>query len=358
MVLRKHFHNLLKLLSEPLSGFELAEAGCLPPVLHISNIASLMYPDSENLQKGFQTILKSLINKEILPVITVEEYVNLSIEQERQGDTKNYLESIPEGHLPPMTATALAHGEEDLLPSDAELNPEQWRMFLIRRDDFKKWLKIEGEWPLPNENRLSRWWADTLYSKNVDTSRVDAPVFAENIFKKEGQMWTLRFDGVKTHLRNLKGLQYISYLLGSPYQEYHIAELVRAAGDPSKKFLSVSSGEVSTKKTIANYRKKLKDLLAELAEAKRTNDSLLEQELLREKKMVEKEIKKALGIGGRLKKNPYETSRQANAVSEAITRSMRAIEENHPSLWKHLSNTINRGEYLSYTPEKQISWIT
>jgi hypothetical protein len=257
-----------------------------------------------------------------------------------------------------MTLTAVAHADADLLPSDAELKPEQRRMFLIERDDFKKCLETEGDWPLPRENLLSRWWSDIPSDKKVDTFGVGATVSAENIFKKEGQMWTLRFGGIETHLKHSKGLLYISYLLGSPYQEYHVAELVRAAGDPAEKVLNFSSGEVSSKETIANYRKRLLLIRTELKDASDKGDSLLKKELKEEKLALEKQLLQALGMRGKLKKNPDETKRQANAVSEAISRSFKTIDKIHPTFWRHLFNAINRGEYLSYTPETDISWIT
>jgi hypothetical protein len=59
-----------------------------------------------------------------------------------------------------------------------------------------------------------------------------------------------------------------------------------------------------------------------------------------------------------LKKNPDETRRQAKAVSEAISRTLKVIDKNHPALWRHLFNSINRGEYLSYTPDTETSWVT
>jgi hypothetical protein len=129
-------------------------------------------------------VLKGLINNDILPAITVEEYINSTIEHERQRDATNYMESLPPSHLPPITAIALGHQSTDLLPGNAELNPKKWRMYLIRRDDFKKWLETEGEWPLPRENLLSRWWPDTSSDKKVDSSGVGATVPAENTLKK------------------------------------------------------------------------------------------------------------------------------------------------------------------------------
>lgn len=194
--------------------------------------------------------------------------------------------------------------------------------------------------------------------RKVSVSNLSSIVTEENIFRKEGQMWALQYGGWETYLKHSKGLLYISYLLGSPSQEYHVAEIVKAAENPQQDFLAFSSGDISTKETIGNYRKRLTDIRTELADAKRTGDPLLAQELLQDKEALEKQIVQAVGMGGKLKKNPDETRRQAKAVSSAIARSLKVIGKNHPPLWQHLFNAINRGEYLSYTPEIDITWIT
>jgi hypothetical protein len=180
---------------------------------------------------------------------------------------------------------------------------------------------------------------------------------AQNVFKKEGQMWTLSYDGILKYLKHAKGLIYISYLLGSPHREYHVTELVKAAEDPEREFLYFSSGKISTKETIDNYRNRLKEINSELKISEDSGDHLLERELKIEKEALEEQLLKAVGIGGRLRKHPDEIRRHANAVSEAISRSMNTISKINPALWKHLLNTVNRGEFLSYTPEKHTSWI-
>jgi hypothetical protein len=181
---------------------------------------------------------------------------------------------------------------------------------------------------------------------------------AQNVFMKDGQMWSLSYEGTLKHFKPAKGLIYISYLLGSPHQEFHVTELAKAAENPEVEFLSFSSGEISTKETIADYRKRLKQIPGELKAAEDSGESILVKELQGEKEALEEQLKEALGMGGHLKKHPDEISRLAKAVSQAISRSLTTISKYHPSLWKHLFNAITPGEYLSYTPEKDISWTT
>jgi hypothetical protein len=51
---------------------------------------------------------------------------------------------------------------------------------------------------------------------------------AENLFGKQGEYWTIAFDGNVTHVRDTKGLRYIAALLDRPGVRVHAREL-RAA---------------------------------------------------------------------------------------------------------------------------------
>jgi len=132
-----------------------------------------------------------------------------------------------------------------------------------------------GQLLLLSENTsLSFEWEtlETLIAEEDRRQAIDAAaackvVTKENIFRREGQMWTVCYKGVTKHFKHSKGLLYISYLLGSPFQEFHVSELVKAFENPKREVLSFSSGEVSPKQTIANYRKRLSTIIAELKDA-------------------------------------------------------------------------------------------
>lgn len=205
-------------------------------------------------------------------------------------------------------------------------------------------------------------------------------ILKDNIFRRVGPVWMLRYDGKTINLNHLKGLLYISYLLGSPYQEYHVAELIWSEelrvsetslydklrtdelssheNPRCDKRLSLGSGKISTPETIQNYKNRIREIDNELLKVEQNNDSFWKQKLIEEKKIIAKELRQTFGGGGRLRDFSDETKKQAKAVSEAIRRSMKKIQTNHPSLWRHLYSTINSGEILSYTPDTDTSWIT
>ena len=51
---------------------------------------------------------------------------------------------------------------------------------------------------------------------------------ARPVFRREGEIWTIGYEGETFRLRDVKGLRYIAFLLGSPGRETHAVELAQA----------------------------------------------------------------------------------------------------------------------------------
>ena len=53
-----------------------------------------------------------------------------------------------------------------------------------------------------------------------------AAVVSSNVFRREGDYWSVIFDGHTVHVRDLKGMRYLARLLADPGREYHVLDLV------------------------------------------------------------------------------------------------------------------------------------
>lgn len=51
-----------------------------------------------------------------------------------------------------------------------------------------------------------------------------------NVFRREGEYWTVEFQGAVLRLRDGKGLQYLAYLLHHPGEQFSALELSRRVG--------------------------------------------------------------------------------------------------------------------------------
>ena len=61
-----------------------------------------------------------------------------------------------------------------------------------------------------------------------DDALDEQPVVGVNVFRREGDYWTVIFDGHTVRVRDLKGMRYLARLLADPGREYHVLDLVAA----------------------------------------------------------------------------------------------------------------------------------
>jgi hypothetical protein len=205
-VLQQHIHNYLRLSDNPLNIKDLAEAKCLPPALHIKNITLLFHPDSSNLQKIMEGILKVKIENDIIHPLSIDEFLNTIKKWENTREPQGFKKLTDPGKLPTLTSTAIGYGSKDLV---------------IHKDEMKRWLEYEGDWPLSENNLLSRWWTNN-YKDNPDTPK--------RIIKREDKSWRIYFDGDNARLDTPMAVKYISVALNNPRKEFtysHIVENVQ-----------------------------------------------------------------------------------------------------------------------------------
>lgn len=207
---------------------------------------------------------------------------------------------------------------------------------------------------------------------------------SRDMFRREGDYWTICFEGRRFHLKDLKGLTYIAFLLGSPEREFHAFELLRAPlGDlglefpqaasvegcaptvrsrsPDTRFLSAISGdagEALDSKAKLAYRRRLEELESELAQAKQSGDIPKAVELEEEYDTLTRELARAIGLGGRDRRMGSVAERARLNVTRAIRAAIEKIMQRQPDLGRFLSNAIRTGTFCSYRPptESRDSW--
>ena len=66
--------------------------------------------------------------------------------------------------------------------------------------------------------------ADVAHGDALD----EQPAASINVFRREGDYWTVIFDQDTVRVRDLKGMHYLARLLADPGREYHVLDLVAA----------------------------------------------------------------------------------------------------------------------------------
>jgi hypothetical protein len=190
----------------------------------------------------------------------------------------------------------------------------------------------------------------------------------ENVFHREGDFWTLKYEGQVLRLRHGNGLVFVAYLLKHPNQEVHVVQLTNllAGPNPGKSvYLSrserqqlgmhISKGADSSplldSSAKAAYRLRMQELRDELHEAKSFNDVGRVEKAEEELEFLEAEISRAVGLGGRDRKHATETQRARVNVTNAIRALTAKIANDHQSLARYLRLTICTGYFCSYSPD-------
>jgi TolB-like protein/tetratricopeptide (TPR) repeat protein len=171
-----------------------------------------------------------------------------------------------------------------------------------------------------------------------------------NSFVREGNVWSIAYDGMGARLVELKGFHDIARLLVHPNESVHCLELSGAA------LASDSGQEVLDSQARREYRRQIEELQAELEQAESDNDAARSDRARLELDAVIEELAKATGLGGRSRKMGDQAERARTAVTWRIRSAIKKIAAAHPRLGQHLSNSIRTGNFCVYLPEIATEW--
>ncbi len=194
----------------------------------------------------------------------------------------------------------------------------------------------------------------------------DAPRAAS--LKREGEYWSLGFDGSSMRLKDRKGLSHLAELLSHPGREFHALDLVRrieklppdATGGPAPDADAASivsdsdSGEHLDAQARADYQARLEEIVPELEEAEANGDA--RAEILRaEVEAITAELAGAYGLAGRERRSGSVAERARVNVTRALRSVLKKIAEEDPGLGRYLETTISTGIFCSYEPDPRFA---
>jgi tetratricopeptide (TPR) repeat protein len=178
-----------------------------------------------------------------------------------------------------------------------------------------------------------------------------------NVFRRDGDVWTVAFHGRSVPLRDAKGLRDLAVLLAAPGQEVLATDL--AAGASSQTAAAVGAlgaDPVLDDRARAAYRTRLADLDDELATADAHHDLERSARLAAERDALIDELARATGLGGRRRRLGDTTERARTTVTARIRDAIRRIEQAHPELGQHLRASIVTGTRCAYRPAETVWW--
>lgn len=199
----------------------------------------------------------------------------------------------------------------------------------------------------------------------------------ESVFSRQGDYWTIQYQGQIARLKTTRGLHCLATLLGQPEREFHVNELIAAVGN--EQFAAVEplasstskedgsqmrttcfpdAGPILDARAKVEYARRVADLRGELEDANRLNDPERAARARQEMEDIADQLAVAAGLGGRDRRAGSQTERARSTVTKRIKSSVNKIAETMPALGLHLADRIKTGYFCSYNPhpDRPVKW--
>ena len=192
------------------------------------------------------------------------------------------------------------------------------------------------------------------------------------VFRREGDFWTIVFEGRILRLVDTNGLNLISFLLQQPETEMHVLDLIDAlhgrppivrreqaraeVGRRGGRVGKDDSGPLVDARARQEYRNRVAEIRVELAEAEGFNDVIRASELRLELERVAAELGRVYGGGRGPRLGTTDAERARVNVRNHIATALRSFRRNDEQLWRHFRASICTGTVCCYRPERPLFW--
>lgn len=197
------------------------------------------------------------------------------------------------------------------------------------------------------------------------------PVVESGVFRRNGDVWQVRWANEEVQLPHQRGFDCIRALLMRPQEDVHCRELMgseAAATHTASTTESLRIGELAVadddglevvdSQALEAYRARIADARAELDEAEENNDVGRAESLRQEIEAIVEMVGSSIGLGGRRRKTGSDAERARTAVRKRIKAALDRLRRDLPALHAHLAAHLQTGTICSYGPERVPTWET
>ncbi len=164
----------------------------------------------------------------------------------------------------------------------------------------------------------------------------------------DGEVWCLRQGNETFRLANTKGVQLLARLMDEPSREFHVLDLVRGGngGAPD----GGDAGGLLDDNAKLQYQQRIAELRENLDEATQWNDHARRSALELELESLTRELSRAFGLGGRVRKGSSAAERARVNVQRRLKDALKRVRAVAPGLAKELERSVRTGTYCVYDP--------
>ncbi|HVO27198.1 MAG TPA: AAA family ATPase [Candidatus Margulisiibacteriota bacterium] len=191
---------------------------------------------------------------------------------------------------------------------------------------------------------------------------VDRRAPRSGVLRREGDYWTIGFDGRTVRVKHSKGLQYLVHLLRHPGQQFVALDLLNATTGVGEQMSGTSKPIAASRipepildaKARAAYKRRLEELRDALGEAERNNDIGRSERARAEMEALAQQLAAATGLTGERRLGSDAAERARSAVGKRVRAEIRRVGMLHPPLGRHLALTVTTGNFCAYEPEQDV----
>lgn len=185
-------------------------------------------------------------------------------------------------------------------------------------------------------------------------------------FFREGEYWTLTYQGEVLRLKESKGLDLLAVLIRNPDSEFDVIDLLtlteradRNQSPPSdvhvdREFSRIDhslgdAGEMLDKEAKASYRRRISELREDLERAKAHGEIERAEAAEGEIDFLTQELSRAVGLRGRDRRAGSASERARLSVTRAVRSALAKVTELHRPLGEVLNRAVRTGRFCSYS---------
>lgn len=164
---------------------------------------------------------------------------------------------------------------------------------------------------------------------------------------REGEFYLIEHGPFQVRVRATRGAELLAKLIDAPGQDIHVLAL---AADDGRATNESNAGDVSDRSALARYKRRLSELARSIEEADESADLGRAQLLRREQQALEREVARALGLGGKARPAASTTERARVNVQRRLKDVLERVREASPELGIFLAHSVRTGTYCSFCP--------
>ncbi|HLK10702.1 MAG TPA: hypothetical protein VKW76_04940 [Candidatus Binatia bacterium] len=169
-------------------------------------------------------------------------------------------------------------------------------------------------------------------------------------FRRDGGLWTIGPEGEAAQVLHGRGFEHLRVLLGHPRCAFSAVELAARGGGVAVR-PGDSAGPVLDERARREYGQRLADLRGELDVARARHDLGSIATVEAEIDWLEAAVRRAVGLGRRVRHTASTVERARTAVTKAIRAALRRILAASPLVGHHLVRSVHTGGLCRYEPD-------